>query len=334
MSAAALSDRLGRPLHDLRVSVLDACNFRCSYCMPAHRDYTFLKSEELLGFAEIERLARLFVALGTRKLRLTGGEPLLRRGLCELVERLAPIEGAADLCLTTNGLLLAPLARSLKEAGLQRITVSLDSLDESRFRELSGGRGELGRVLEGIEAAADAGLAVKLNAVIRRGRNDRDVPALAAYARASGRSVRFIEYMDVGTLNDWRPEDVVASGEILAILRERYQLVPLAADYYGEVAQRFAFADGAGEIGFISSVSQPFCGSCTRARLAADGRFYTCLFAATGLDLKGPLRAGCGDEELLELIRARWTRREDRYSELREERVKAPQRVEMFRIGG
>ncbi len=334
------ADRLARPLHDLRISVIDRCNFRCPYCMPedqyAH-DHVFLAKDERLRFEEIERLARAFVAQGVRKLRLTGGEPLLRRDLPALVRQLAQIPRVEDLALTTNGVLLPRLAGPLREAGLQRLTVSLDTLDAATFRHLSGGRGEVDDVLAGIAAAEDAGFArLKLNCVVMRGINDAQALDLAERFRGSGHIVRFIEYMDVGTINGWRGELVVPSAELHARINARWPLAPLQPGYRGEVAQRYEFIDGAGEIGFISSVSQPFCGDCTRARLSADGKLYTCLFAQTGHDLRGPLRAGASDGEIGELVAAHWSRRDDRYSERRAE-LRASgsnEKVEMYAIGG
>ncbi|HTI96046.1 MAG TPA: GTP 3',8-cyclase MoaA [Rudaea sp.] len=337
---APVRDALRRPLHDLRISVIDRCNFRCTYCMPEDQyalDHVFLGKDQRLRFEEIERIARAFVALGVRKLRLTGGEPLLRRDLHELVRQLALIPNVEDIALTTNGVLLPRVARALREAGLQRLTVSLDSLDADTFRELSGGRGEVAEVLAGIAAAEAAGFTrIKLNCVVLRGVNDHQVTDLAERFRGTPHVVRFIEYMDVGTLNRWSAANVVPSAELLARLAARWPLHALEPNYRGEVAQRYAWADGAGEIGFISSVSQPFCGDCSRARLSADGKLYTCLFARTGFDLRGPLRDGASDEELARLIGGRWGQRTDRYSELRAELRKAgnPEKVEMFSIGG
>jgi len=333
-------DALARPLHDLRISVIDRCNFRCPYCMPedqyAH-DHVFLAKDQRLRFEEIERLARAFVSLGVRKLRLTGGEPLLRRELPVLVRTLAQIPGVEDLALTTNGVLLPRVAQALREAGLKRLTVSLDSLDPDTFRHLSGGRGEVAEVLAGIAAAEQAGFThLKLNCVVMRGMNDMQIPDLVAHYRGSGHILRFIEYMDVGTLNGWRSDMVVPSAELIARISAHWPLKSLERNYGGEVAQRYAFEDGAGEIGFISSVSQPFCGDCSRARLSADGKLYTCLFAQTGFDLREALRAGASDEELRALIAARWAQRVDRYSEQRAElREKSRHgKVEMYVMGG
>jgi len=322
-SQAVLEDRRGRPLKDLRISVMDRCNFRCPYCMPEdqyHRDFQFLHSDERLSFTEISRVARLFVERGVTKLRLTGGEPLLRPGLVDLIGELSLIEGVEDLALTTNGILLAQHAAALKGAGLDRVTVSLDALDEATFRRMSGGRGTPERVLEGIDAAVEAGLEpVKVNTVVQRGINERGVYALLERFRHTGVVVRFIEYMDVGTLNKWNEKELVPSAELVQRVAERWPVRPLEAGYRGEVAERWEFEDGAGEIGFISSVTQPFCGDCTRARLSSDGGLYTCLFAARGTDLRGPLRAGADDGELGQIIDRAWSNRADRYSELRAE---------------
>jgi len=333
-------DTLARPLHDLRISVIDRCNFRCPYCMPedqyAH-DHVFLAKDQRLRFEEIERIARAFVALGVRKLRLTGGEPLLRRDLPELVRQLARIPGVDDIALTTNGVLLPRFAQPLRDAGLQRLTVSLDSLDPATFHKLSGGRGQVEEVLAGIAAAEAAGFTqIKLNCVVMRGINDAQTLDLIERYRGSGHIVRFIEYMDVGTLNGWREDLVVTSAELIARIAARWPLQPLARNYGGEVAQRYAFADGAGEIGFINSVSQPFCGDCSRARLSADGKLYTCLFAQSCFDLREPLRAGASDTDLQALIAQRWAQRADRYSERRAElRARGDDgKVEMFAIGG
>jgi GTP 3',8-cyclase len=335
-----LEDRRGRPLRDLRISVMDRCNFRCPYCMPEdqyHRDFQFLHSDERLSFEEIARVARLFVDRGVTKLRLTGGEPLLRPGLVDLIGELSLIEGVEDLALTTNGILLAQHAAALKGAGLDRVTVSFDALDEATFRRMSGGRGTPERVLEGIDAAIEAGLdPVKVNTVVQRGINERGVYALLERFRHTGVVVRFIEYMDVGTLNQWNERELVPSGELVERIRERWPIRPLEAGYRGEVAERWEFEDGGGEIGFISSVTQPFCGDCTRARLSSDGGLYTCLFAARGTDLRGPMRDGAGDEALGEIIDRVWSQRGDRYSELRAEggREARVEKIEMYYIGG
>ncbi len=334
-------DTRDRPMRDLRISVMDRCNFRCPYCMPGetfHADYRFLKSAERLSFEEIARLARVFVALGVRKLRVTGGEPLLRTNLADLIGELTAIPGVEDVALTTNGMLLGKYASELKAAGLHRVTVSLDSLDPHIFRRMSGGFGAVEDVLAGIEHARRAGLApIKINAVVQKGVNDQSVLELVERFRGSGEILRFIEYMDVGNRNDWQSGLVVPSRELVAMIGARYPLVPVERAYRGEVAERYRFADGAGEVGFISSVTQPFCGECSRARLSSDGSLYTCLFATHGTDLRARLRAGASDEELLELVRGLWTARDDRYSERRAElRAHAPSdpKVEMFYIGG
>jgi GTP 3',8-cyclase len=331
-------DRRGRPLHDLRISVTDRCNFRCPYCMPAEiygERYEFLPRREILSFEEIERLARAFVRLGARKLRLTGGEPLLRHQLPKLVERLAALPGAPDLALTTNGYLLADQAQGLAKAGLRRVTVSLDSLDPDVFARMNGMNFPVGRVLEGIEAARAAGLQpIKLNCVVQRGVNDHTLVELAARFRGSGVVVRFIEFMDVGTLNHWNREEVVSAREIRDRIQAVFPLEPLSAGYRGEVARRYRYADGQGEIGIISSVTQPFCGDCTRARLSADGHLFTCLFATTSVDLKTPLRTGLSDAGLDALLADLWRARADRYSEERAEQSPGREKIEMFRIGG
>jgi cyclic pyranopterin phosphate synthase len=336
----APSDALGRPIHDLRISVMDRCNFRCPYCMPRetfHDAYRFLKSSERLDFAEVLRLARVFVRAGVRKLRITGGEPLLRPNLCDLIGDLTSLPGIEDIALTTNGVLLAKYATELKAAGLTRITVSLDTLDPDVFAKMSGGFDGVADVLDGIEHARRAGLApIKINTVVQRNVNDHTLLDLIAHFRGSGVIVRFIEYMDVGTRNHWNPALVVPSRELAARIHARWPIAPRERGYRGEVAERHVFEDGAGEVGFISSVSQPFCGDCSRARISSDGSFYTCLFATQGMDLRGPLRAGATDDELLELIRGVWSGRRDRYSELRASMrdAAALHKVEMNYIGG
>jgi cyclic pyranopterin phosphate synthase len=332
-----LLDRLDRPLRDLRISVTDRCNLRCVYCMPKEvygRDYPFLRREELLTFEEIERLARIFVAGGVRKIRLTGGEPLLRREVEKLVAMLAGIAGL-DLTLTTNGSLLPQKASALKEAGLGRVTVSLDSLDDEVFRRMNDVDFPVARVLAGIEAAAAAGLSpVKINMVVRRGLNEESVLPMARYFKESGHVLRFIEYMDVGSTNGWRLDDVVPAAEILATIDAEMPLEPVDPSYRGEVAQRWRYRDGSGEIGVIASVTQAFCRDCTRARLSADGRLYTCLFSTTGHDLRAPLRGGASDEELSAALSSIWRGRRDRYSEIRSERTVGLRKVEMSYIGG
>jgi cyclic pyranopterin phosphate synthase len=341
LNAPRPRDRLDRPLRDLRISVMDRCNFRCPYCMPReqfHDAYRFLKSSQRLSFEEILRLARLFVAQGVRKIRLTGGEPLLRANLADLIGDLTSIAGVDDVALTTNGILLARHAAELKAAGLNRITVSLDSLDPEVFARMSGGFGGVNEVLAGIEAAQRADLTpIKINAVVQRGVNDHTVLDLVDRFRGSGVIVRFIEYMDVGNRNHWEAERVVPSRELADMINARWPIEPLERNYRGEVARRYGFADGAGEVGFISSVTQAFCGDCSRARLSSDGAMYTCLFAAHGLSLRDPLRAGATDDELAELIRQIWSGRQDRYSELRANLRQASgdhTKVEMYYIGG
>jgi cyclic pyranopterin phosphate synthase len=329
-------DTLGRPLRDLRISVTDRCNFRCVYCMPKEvfgRDYRFLPRSELLTFEEIERVSRVFVDLGVRKLRITGGEPLLRRDLELLVARLAAL-AELDVTLTTNGALLEKKARSLADAGLTRVTVSLDSLDDEVFRAMNDVDFPVARVLAGIDAASAAGLPVKVNVVVKRGLNEGSVVDVARRFRGTGHVVRFIEYMDVGATNGWRMDDVVPAAEIVASISGEFPLEPVEPAYRGEVARRYRYLDGEGEIGVIASVTQPFCGDCTRARLSADGKLYTCLFAVRGHDLRAVLRAGSADGELDEAIRAIWERRTDRYSELRTEETSRLRKVEMSYIGG
>ena len=334
-------DRLARPLRDLRISVMDRCNFRCPYCMPRerfHEHYAFLKTAERLSFEEILRLTRLFVPMGVRKLRITGGEPLLRVNLPDLIADLNAIEGVEDIALTTNGVLLAKHAYELKAAGLARVTISLDSLDQDVFARMNGGFGKVGEVLDGIEHAQAAGLGpVKINAVIQRGVNEDSVLPLVERFRGTGITVRFIEYMDVGNRNDWREQLVVPSRDLQARIHARWPLHAVRPDHVGEVARRYAFDDGQGEVGFISSVTQPFCGTCSRARLSSDGAFYTCLFAQSGTDLRGPLRAGADDDDLTRIIRNTWSHREDRYSEQRmilRARAQSGPKVEMNYIGG
>ncbi|MGZ8512142.1 MAG: GTP 3',8-cyclase MoaA [Candidatus Limnocylindria bacterium] len=331
-------DTLRRPMRDLRVSVTDRCNFRCGYCMPKEAfgpDHAFLPRPEVLQFAEIERIVRAAVSMGVRKVRLTGGEPLVRRDLHELVEGLATIEGIDDLSLTTNGSLLATKAKALADAGLHRLTVSLDALDDPTFMRRNDVGFPVQRVLDGIAAAEAVGLGpVKVNSVIRRGINEHSVTDLAGHFRGTGTTVRFIEYMDVGTTNGWRPEEVLPATEIVAAIHVRWPLEAVGSDYRGEVARRYRYLDGAGEIGVISSVSEPFCGDCTRARLSADGQLFTCLFASAGHDLRGLLRDGATDADLTDALRIIWTGRDDRYSELRAlETIDRP-RVEMSFIGG
>jgi cyclic pyranopterin phosphate synthase len=341
LPAAAPRDRLHRPMHDLRISVMDRCNFRCPYCMPRetfHEHYQFLKPTERLSFEEITRLAHLFVEMGVSKLRLTGGEPLLRPNLTELIAELGAINGVQDVALTTNGVLLEKYATELKASGLNRITVSLDSLDPAVFSQMSGGFDSLDKVLAGLRAAQQAGMTpIKVNTVVQRGVNDHTLLDMLEHFRGSGVIVRFIEYMDVGNRNHWQMDRVVPSRELLARVNERWPLHALPGNYQGEVAERYGYDDGAGEIGFISSVTQAFCGSCTRARLSSEGVLYTCLFATHGLDLKTPLRNGASDDELRALIRDVWENRSDRYSEQRaglDNNEHPLRKIEMYYIGG
>jgi GTP 3',8-cyclase len=334
-------DTLGRPLHDLRISVMDRCNFRCPYCMPKdtfHEHYKFLKPAERLSFTEIIRLTQLFVAHGVKKIRLTGGEPLLRPDLSELIGELTTLDGVEDVALTTNGVLLAKYAAELKASGLNRVTVSLDTLDPDVFAQMSGGFRGVEQVLEGIDAALNAGLApIKINCVVQKGVNDHTVLNLIERFRGTGVIVRFIEYMDVGNRNDWKRDRVVTSRDLLASINARWPARAAQHNYHGEVAERYVFEDGQGEIGFISSVSEPFCGSCTRARLSSEGSLYTCLFATEGTDLRTPLRAGKSDDELRDIIRNTWTARGDRYSELRaglRAQEHPLKKIEMYYIGG
>jgi cyclic pyranopterin phosphate synthase len=329
-------DALGRPLRDLRISITDRCNFRCVYCMPKEvfgRDYQFLPRADLLTFEEIERLARAFVANGVEKIRITGGEPLVRRDVESLIARLAAVDGL-DLTLTTNGALLAAKAQALRDAGLRRVTVSLDSLDDDAFRALNDVDFPVQRVLDGIDAAADAGLPVKVNVVLKRGVNDGGILELARHFRGTGHVLRFIEYMDVGHTNGWRMDDVVPAAEVVSTIDAEFPLAPVEPAYRGEVARRWRYVDGEGEIGVIASVTQPFCGDCTRARLSAEGKLYTCLFAVRGHDLRALVRSGARDAEVEETIAGIWTRRTDRYSELRTEATAQLPKIEMSYIGG
>jgi cyclic pyranopterin phosphate synthase len=328
-------DTFGRPLRDLRISVTDRCNFRCVYCMPKEvygRDHRFLDRKELLTFEEITRVARVFVDGGVRKIRVTGGEPLVRRDLERLIGQLAEL--GVDLTLTTNGSLLPQKARALADAGLTRVTVSLDALDDATFRALNDVDFPVDKVIDGIDAAHEAGLPVKVNAVVKRGANDDQVVPMAEFFRKRGHTLRFIEYMDVGHTNGWRLDDVVPAAEIVAALDRAFGVEPVDAAYRGEVAQRYRYRDGAGEVGVISSVTQPFCGDCTRARLSAEGRLYTCLFAVRGSDLRAVIRSGATDEQLRTAISDQWRVRKDRYSELRSQATADLERIEMSYIGG
>lgn len=333
-------DTRKRPLRDLRISVTDRCNFRCQYCMPAEifgPDFEFLPQYKLLTFEELTRLTRIFTSLGVRKIRITGGEPLMRKELPTLIRMIREVEGVHDIAMTTNGSLLARHAQALKEAGLDRVTVSLDSLDDERFGRMNGRGYHVADVLKGIEAAAKTGLCIKVNMVVQRGVNDQDILPMARHFREQKHILRFIEFMDVGNSNGWKLDQVVPSGEIVRMIHEEMPLEPVDPNYYGEVASRYRYVGEAAEIGLISSVTQAFCSTCTRARLSAEGKLYSCLFASTGDDLRAPLREGENDEEIRELIRAIWERRDDRYSEERlddtlglNERAK----VEMSHIGG
>jgi cyclic pyranopterin phosphate synthase len=334
-------DSYGRRLRDLRISVTDRCNFRCPYCMPAEifgERYQFLPKPRILTFEEIESLSRIFVGLGTGKLRITGGEPLVRAELPRLIERLAAIEGVKDLAMTTNASLLAPLAQELKDAGLGRVTVSVDSLDDEVFQQMNGKRFPLNKVLAGLSAAERVGLTpIKINCVVQRGVNDHLLLDLARRFRGPNHILRLIEFMDVGTLNGWKFEQVVPASEILERIDAEMPLEPTEPSYRGEVARRYSYRDGGGEIGIIASVTQPFCGDCTRARLSADGHLVTCLFAKDGTDLKTPLRAGASDEELRKLITRVWRQRDDRYSDERfidSPAKQEPSKIEMYQIGG
>jgi len=336
-SEPTILDRFGRPLRDLRISVTDRCNFRCRYCMPREvfgSDFAFLPRSEILTFEEIARIARIFASLGVRKLRLTGGEPTLRSELPKLVAMLREIPDV-EIAMTTNGSLLTAMAGPLKEAGLDRVTVSLDSLDDEVFRAMNDVDFPVARVLEGIDAAVAAGLGpIKIDAVVKRGVNDHTVVELAKFIRERGHILRYIEFMDVGSSNGWRLDDVVSGNEVIEAINRELPLEPAEPNYFGEVAKRWRYADGSGEIGLITSVTQPFCGDCTRARLSADGSIYTCLFAIAGTDLRGPMRAGATDEEVAEIIRSTWGARIDRYSEMRTKSTKALPRIEMSYIGG
>jgi cyclic pyranopterin phosphate synthase len=332
----SLVDRFQRPVHDLRISVTDRCNFRCTYCMPKElfgKDHVFLPRDQLLSFEEIDLLVRLFVERGVRKVRITGGEPLLRRDLEKLIGMLDAIDGVDDLTLTTNASLLTRKARSLAAAGLDRVTVSLDALDDPTFQKMNDVGFPVAAVVEGIESAAEAGLGpIKINAVVQRGVNEHAVVEMARYFKGSGHIVRFIEYMDVGTTNGWRLDDVVPAEEMISAINQVFPLEPIPPNYPGEVASRFRYLDGEGEVGVIASVTRPFCGSCTRARLSAEGVLYTCLFASSGTNLRDEIRAG---QDVGPLIDRVWSTRDDRYSEIRSaQTVTIGSRVEMSYIGG
>ncbi|MEF3351675.1 GTP 3',8-cyclase MoaA [Paenibacillus sp. GYB006] len=335
-----LQDQLHRPLRDLRISVTDRCNFRCQYCMPAEvfgPDFAFLPSDKILRFEEIERLVRIFVSLGVRKVRITGGEPLLRQDLPKLIERIHHIAGVEEIALTTNGTLLKKYAHDLAKAGLARVSVSLDSLDEDRFFEMNGHRGKVSTVLEGIEKAAEAGLQVKINMVVQKGKNDQDIVPMARFFKEKQHILRFIEYMDVGNSNGWRLDDVVSKKEIIDRINEFSPLKPTEPNYIGEVATRYQYEDGQGEIGVISSVTDSFCGTCSRARISAEGKLYTCLFATEGTNVRDLLRSGEDDEAITQFISKVWENRDDRYSDERNEETmnkRKNSKIEMSHIGG
>ena len=339
----SIKDTFGRPMRDLRISVTDRCNFRCPYCMPAEifgEAYEFLPRSEILSFEEIARLTGIFAGMGVTKARITGGEPLLRTELHQLVRQLSEVPGIDDLTLTTNGYLLSQHAQSLKDAGLNRITVSLDSLDEEVFKTMNGRGFAPERVLEAIQTASEVGLSpIKINAVVQKGVNDHTIVDLARHFKGAGHIVRFIEYMDVGNRNGWVSDQVVPAEEIIERIGAEMPLTPLESNYQGEVAERYAYADGQGEIGVIASVTKPFCGGCTRLRLSTDGQIFTCLFASQGVSLRDPMRAGATDTELGQLISRVWSGRSDRYSEMRAEsaesdQTSAPRKIEMYQIGG
>jgi cyclic pyranopterin phosphate synthase len=337
-----LTDKLNRPLRDLRISVTDRCNFRCTYCMPAEifgEGYKFLHKSRLLTFEEITRLTRIITRLGAVKIRLTGGEPLVRQDIEQLVEQLNGIDGVDDMAMTTNAHFLPQKVDALKSAGLQRLTISLDSLDEDVFQQMNGGRSSVAKVIEGIDAAEKAGFStIKINAVVQKGVNDHTIVPLAKFFKDRGHIVRFIEYMDVGNMNGWKLDEVVTAKEIVHMIHSEMPLEPVGENYYGEVAQRYRYKDGSGEIGLITSVTQPFCGSCTRMRLSPEGQIFTCLFGSSGTDLRTPLRDGATDDDIEQIIRGAWGDRIDRYSEIRtsltEEMREKLKKVEMYHIGG
>ena len=331
-------DKLSRPLRDLRVSVTDRCNFRCPYCMPAEiygERYEFLPRNDLLTFEEIARVVLLSTQLGVKKVRLTGGEPLVRQDVVELVSMIANLDGIEDFAMTTNAYLLSGMAESLKKAGLQRITVSLDSIDDEVFRKMNGRGFGTAKVIDGIAAAKEAGLdPIKINAVVQKGINDNTLVELAGWCRDNGYTPRFIEYMDVGTLNDWKLDEVLPAADIVGIIGKEFPIKPIESSYRGEVAKRYSYDDGKGEFGVISSVTQPFCGDCTRLRLSPEGQIVTCLFADGGTDLRRPMRDGITDKGLLSIMSGTWTNREDRYSEIRTSMTSPRKKVEMYHIGG
>ncbi|WP_429463306.1 GTP 3',8-cyclase MoaA [Neobacillus sp. B4I6] len=338
MKHSLIQDQLKRPLRDLRISVTDRCNFRCSYCMPAEifdKNYAFLPKEHLLTFEEIERLAKIFVQLGVKKIRLTGGEPLLRRDLPVLVQKLLKIDGIEDIGLTTNGVYLVKYAADLKKAGLKRVNVSLDAIDDELFKKINGRGVSIKAVLKGIETARTEGLEVKINMVVKKGMNDREIIPIVSYFKEQGITLRFIEFMDVGSTNGWNFDQVVSKKEIYDIIQAVYPLEPIEPSYFGEVAKRCCYVGTNTEVGFITSVSESFCSSCTRARISAEGKLYTCLFAAKGFDLREKLRSDATNEEIAKAVTEVWNNRKDRYSDERtEETVKNRERIEMSYIGG
>lgn len=338
MERQALKDRLGRPIRDLRISVTDRCNFRCSYCMPKEvfgDDYAFLPKQELLSFEEINRLTKIFVSMGVEKIRLTGGEPLLRRGLPELVKKIFSVEGVEDVGLTTNGLLLKQHGAALFEAGLRRLNISLDALEPDLFGKLNGRGVASSHIMQNIDFAKELGFEIKVNMVVQKGVNESEILPMAAYFKERGITLRFIEFMDVGNDNGWSFQKVVTKKEILEKLQSEFELEPVDRDYFGEVAKRYRYKGSDAQVGFITSVSESFCSSCTRARLSSDGKFYTCLFAVEGFDIRELLRSGLGDEELLEAVSAVWERRTDRYSDERtEQTAKNRKKIGMSYIGG
>jgi GTP 3',8-cyclase len=333
-----INDKFNRPLRDLRISVIDRCNFRCQYCMPADQfgdDFEFLPKSALLSYEEIDRLARIFISLGVEKIRLTGGEPLLRRDMPTLVQKLSSISGLKDIALTTNGVLLPKLAVSLKEAGLKRVNVSLDTLNDELFGKINGRGVGTKPVLDGIEAAQKAGLGVKINMVVKKGLNDSEIIPMADFCKNNGFELRFIEYMDVGSSNGWKMDDVITKKQIYEMLKEHYQIDALDPAYFGEVAKLYNYKDTDVNVGFISSVSESFCGSCTRARLSANGQIFTCLFNGNGHDIRNFMRNGATDAELRERITNIWNGRDDRYSDERNaETAKNRKKIEMSYIGG
>ena len=338
MEKTIIKDKFNRPLRDLRISVIDRCNFRCQYCMPADQfgpDFEFLPKTALLTYEEIERLAKIFVSLGVEKIRLTGGEPLLRRDMPILVEKLSAIEGLSDIGLTTNGVLLPKLAMDLKKAGLKRVNVSLDTLNDELFGEINGRGVGTGPVLEGIEAAKQAGLGVKINMVVKKGLNDSEIIPMAEYCKNNGLELRYIEFMDVGSTNGWKMDDVVTKKEMYYLLKEHFELEPIDPAYFGEVAKLYRYKDADVNVGFITSVSESFCSSCTRSRLSANGQIFTCLFNGNGHDIRNFMRNGASDEEIRNRVTSIWNGREDRYSDERTaETTKNRKKIEMSYIGG